>query len=74
MSICILDTGDYFDQQVSKGKLHQSKSQGIAGEGISLEVVEKYLEFMGGRMHLSRRKSGGNAVYLRFIAALINSN
>ena len=74
VSICILDTGDHFDQQVSKGKLDQSKSQGIAGEGISLEVVEKYLEFMGGRMHISRRKSGGNAVYLRFVAAVLNSN
>lgn len=74
VSICILDTGDYFDQHVSKSKLDQSKTQGIAGEGISLEVVEKYLEFMGGRMHLSRRKSGGNAVYLRFIAADLNSN
>lgn len=74
VSISILDTGKSFEQVPASGKLDRSKTQGMAGEGISLEVVEKYLEFMGGRMHVAQRKSGGNAVYLRFVAAAINSN
>lgn len=74
VSISILDTGKNFEQIPSSDQLDRSKTQGMAGEGISLEVVEKYLEFMGGRMHVAQRKSGGNAVYLRFVSAAINSN
>lgn len=35
-------------------------------EDLSLSMVVKHLDFMGGEMQVNRRKIGGNAVYLRF--------
>ncbi|MGB0423653.1 MAG: sensor histidine kinase [Flavobacteriales bacterium] len=38
----------------------------IKTEELSLGMVVKYLDFMGGEIQVNRRKSGENAVYMRF--------
>lgn len=47
-------------------KKERYKRSNIRIERMSLSQVDKYMMFMGGELDLMKRKSGGNAIYLRF--------
>ena len=54
-------------------KEERFKRSNIRIDRASLSQVDKYMLFMGGELDLMKRKSGGNAIYLRFSTG-ISSN
>lgn len=67
IQVTIFDNAPFSPDPIDDLSLEKKPRKSVLKtEDFTLSLVVNYLDFMGGELQVSRRKIGGNAVYLRF--------